>query len=270
MTALDAPLDMLMTPDPVVVEPDDAVDVAEAVMRLGRANEWPVALGRSLVGVVTIGDLLAERGRARDGTHCADVMSSVEMVAHPSDPLALIARAMLDHRLSCIPVVAGDELVGLVTLTDFVELAVEHLDEEARRFGSAPIVAHLMTHAPTSVRPEDSVAAAQAIMEGTKIRHLPVQSRGKLVGIVAQRDLVWALRALARPAGLVPVRSIMTPWPRTTTPDAEAADAGRILVHHGVGALPVVRGDRPIGILSKRDFLRHLVSVSPSQERAWS
>ena len=274
MSALGSSIDTLMTPDPVVVDPEDDVDVAETVMRLGRANEWPVAYGRFLLGVVAIGDLLTERGAERADNHarvtCASVMSSAApIVAHPSSSLADAARDMQVHRLSCLPVVAGGELVGLVTLTDLVDVAVEQLVREALHYGKPPMVAHLMTSAPTAVAPHDTLATAQALMETMRVRHLPVRRGDRLVGIVAERDLVWALRAFTRPASEVMVRDIMTSDPKTTTPECDAADAGRMLVHHGVGALPVVRGDRLVGILSKRDFLRYLVSLAPS-ERAWS
>jgi acetoin utilization protein AcuB len=271
MSSLDSPLDSCMTKDPLVIDPDDEVEVAETMLRLGRANEWPVARGRSLLGVVTMGDLLAERDAdaTEHATSCADVMSAASRVASPSDPIAHVALEMHAHRLSCYPVVDGDELVGLVTLTDFVRLAVEQLEEETRRFGGAPIVAHLMSSSPTTVTRNDTLIVARELMAAFRIRHLPVRDRARVVGIVAQRDLVAALGALSRPAWQVTVGDIMTPHPQTTTPECDAARAGRILVHHGVGALPVVRGDHLVGILSKRDFLRYLVSLSPV-EREWS
>jgi CBS domain-containing protein len=266
MNALESPVDTLMTPDPVIVAPEDAVDVAETVMRLGRANEWPVADGRALLGVVTIGDLLQERGDGIDGERkCAGVMTTPAIVAHPSDSLAHAARCLHDHRLSCLPIVSGGELVGLITLTDFVDLAVAQLERAALRYGNAAIVAHLMTSTPTTVRPDNTLATAQMLMETMRVRHLPVlPGNRQLAGIVAQRDLVWALRVTARPASRVAVREIMTTSPKTTAPEHDAASAGRMLVHHGIGALPVMRGDRLIGILTKRDFLRHLVSLAPA------
>ncbi|HEX9103776.1 MAG TPA: CBS domain-containing protein [Polyangia bacterium] len=273
MNALESSVEDLMTPDPAVVDPEDGIDVAETVMRLGRANEWPVASGRSLLGVVTIGDLVL----ARDGDSavdrpqptCAGVMTAAAIVAHPSDPLSHAARVMQRHRLSCLPVVAHGELVGLITLTELVELAVGLLEGEARRYGAAPIVAHLMTCTPITVSPDSTLATAEALMAAMPIRHLPVCEHDRLVGIVAQRDLVWALRAMVRPASEVLVGDVMTPKPKTATPDCEAARAGRMLLQHGIGALPVVRGERLIGILSKRDFLRHLLSLAPPA-RAWS
>jgi CBS domain-containing protein len=275
MNALDSPVGTLMTPDPVIIDPDDGIDVAETVMRLGRANEWPVACGRSLRGLVTIGDLVAARDDAHEDrganapTTCAGVMTAAAIVAHPSDPLSHAARVMHQHRLSCLPIVARGELVGLVTLTDFVELAVGLLQREASQYGGAPIVAHLMSCSPITVHPDDTLETAEQLLEAIPIRHLPVRADDQLVGIVAQRDLVWALRAMVRPASQVLIGDIMTPRPKTTTPECDGAHAGLILVQHAIGALPVVRGERLVGILTKRDFLRHLLALAPSV-RQWS
>jgi CBS domain-containing protein len=60
------------------------------------------------------------------------------------------------------------------------------------------------------------------------------------------------------------VRDVMTPHPKTITPEHDAAGAGRMLIRNGIGALPVVRGQRVVGILTKRDFLRHLLSIAHS------
>jgi CBS domain-containing protein len=274
MSALDSPVGTLMTRDPVIIDPDDGIDVAETVMRLGRANEWPVACGRSLRGLVTIGDLVAARdaregGSTNERATCAGVMTAAAIVGHPSDPLSHAARVMHQHRLSCLPIVARGELVGLVTLTDFVELAVALLEQEAQQYGAAPIAAHLMSCSPITIGPDDTLATAEQILEAIPIRHLPVCTDDRLVGIVAQRDLVWALRAMVRRASQVRIRDIMTSKLKTTTPECDAARAGLMLVEHGIGALPVVRGERLIGIVTKRDFLRHLLSLAPSV-RQWS
>ena len=51
-----------------------------------------------------------------------------------------------------------------------------------------------MTRAPLSIRPEQTLAEAHRLMRKHRIRHLPVVDRGKLVGIVSQRDLMLSRR----------------------------------------------------------------------------
>jgi CBS domain-containing protein len=83
---------------------------------------------------------------------------------------------------------------------------------------------------------------------------LPVYERHALVGIVSERDLTAAVADgldLAR----VLVRHRMTPAPATVAPDDDLADAARIMAELGVRHLPVVEGDRLVGMLSIRDVI---------------
>jgi acetoin utilization protein AcuB len=107
-------------------------------------------------------------------------------------------------------------------------------------------------------------------MDAGGFRHLPVTEQGRVIGIVSDRDLrsVWPSAAAA--AGRkemdehldrITVRQVMTQKPLVVGPHTSLADAARLLVDHGVGALPVLAGDEIIGILSESDALRALMSV---------
>jgi len=113
----------------------------------------------------------------------------------------------------------------------------------------------------------DALARGAAEMMRTRrIRHLPVtDGDGRLVGIVTDRDLrqvIFDPRIQARAGGLakalgaVTVRDLMTWAVVTVRPDTRLRDAARLMRERKVGALPVVQGERVVGILSETDVLR--------------
>ena len=126
-------------------------------------------------------------------------------------------------------------------------------------------VSALMTATPITVTPETSVVDARHLMATSKIRHLLVTDGTRLVGIVTDRDIrlnlpspatslsVWELNYLL--ARLV-VREVMSRGVITIGPERDAAEAARIMIEHKIGALPVLEGDRLIGIVTETDFLR--------------
>ena len=56
------------------------------------------------------------------------------------------------------------------------------------------------------------------------------------------------------------VRDLMTPNPVTVAPSTTAIDAARVMIENKVGPLPVVEGDRPVGIVTDRDLIAHVLA----------
>jgi CBS domain-containing protein len=118
-------------------------------------------------------------------------------------------------------------------------------------------VGQIMTTDLFTVHPEDLVDVAASLMEWEHIRHVPVEdSDGKLVGFLTHRMLFRYL-AHRQAGGGEPaaVREIMHPDPVTTTPETSCLEALQLLRDRRVSGLPVVRGDRLVGIITERDFL---------------
>ncbi len=124
-----------------------------------------------------------------------------------------------------------------------------------------------------TVRPDDLVDLAASVMDWKHIRHVPVEDdRGRLVGIISHRDL---LRLLARGGASnngepVKVRSLMKPDPITVRPDTSTLEAIATMRRHNVGCLPVVEGDRLVGILTAQDFLSVSAKLFEEQLRGES
>jgi acetoin utilization protein AcuB len=122
-------------------------------------------------------------------------------------------------------------------------------------------VADLMTTRLVTVGFDDTLETVREIFSEATFHHLLVVEDGELQGVVSDRDLLRALSPFIdsvvetqRDAGTLNkrVHQIMS-----RKPDAEVAEATRLLLAHGVSCIPVVDSEsRPVGIVSWRDILR--------------
>jgi acetoin utilization protein AcuB len=106
------------------VEGISAHDSAEAAwnrMRLLRIRHLVVLKDRRVVGVLSDRDV-AGRGSLRHVEAVGDVMSEPVVSGHPEMTLRQAANRMRGRSIGCLPVVEGDDLVGIVTTTDLLEL----------------------------------------------------------------------------------------------------------------------------------------------------
>jgi acetoin utilization protein AcuB len=118
-----------------------------------------------------------------------------------------------------------------------------------------------MTRAVVVVSPTVGLPAARRLMERMNIRHLPVVIDGRLVGIVSDRDL------LGRPEGVDPgtCGEVMTPSPLTCSPDSSVGTVAAMMIEHKIDSLPVVLGERLIGLVTSTDLLELLVERDQAQ-----
>ncbi len=141
----------------------------------------------------------------------ADLMTRRVVTTRPGATVAEAIHLMLQNRISGLPVVDGDQLVGIVTEGDFMrrgETGTERhrphwlefllgptrlADEYVRSHGRK--VADVMTRDVATVSEDTPAAAMVELMEKRRVRRLPVLRNGKLVGIVTRSNL---LRVVAR------------------------------------------------------------------------
>jgi acetoin utilization protein AcuB len=126
-------------------------------------------------------------------------------------------------------------------------------------------VRDLMGTSLITMPPQTPILEARQRMLEAHIRHLLVTDEGRLVGIITDRDIrlnlpsratslsVWEVNyLLAR----LTVGQVMTKGVVIVRPDWEAREAARLMIDHKIGALPVVDGERLVGIVTETDFLR--------------
>lgn len=133
------------------------------------------------------------------------------------------------------------------------------------------LVGRRMTRDPKTVSPEDTLVRAADLMREMRFNHLPVVEEGKLVGILTDTDLRNESLAGEPPAGgnRIPahrVRDVMKTEVWSLTPEDAIEDALLIIRRKKFGALPVLSGDRLVGILTKIDLLNAMIDVLNLEE----
>ena len=118
-----------------------------------------------------------------------DIMTA-DVITTTSDIDVVYAfEKLMEHKISALPVVDGDELIGIITATD----VGHNLILDKYELGTS--VEEIMIKSVVTVSPEDSIENAIRIMkEGVSssgiLNQLPVVENGKLVGIISDGDII--------------------------------------------------------------------------------
>lgn len=123
-----------------------------------------------------------------------------------------------------------------------------------------------MTRPAVTIEPTAAIDSAVALMKARRVRHLPVVwSDGRLAGIVSDRDLRQvvfdpsiqeALGITAEALKGLCVRDVMTWGVVAVRADSSLREAAALMYERKIGALPVVRNQRVVGMLTEQDVLR--------------
>jgi CBS domain-containing protein len=110
----------------------------------------------------------------------------------------------------------------------------------------------LMTRELLVVAPEDTLGEAAQRMVDRGIGSAVVLDYGRLIGILTERDVLRAVADRIH-SSEARVREWMTTDPITATEDTPAEEAAKTMLDNGFRHLPVIEGERAIGIVSIRD-----------------
>jgi acetoin utilization protein AcuB len=128
-----------------------------------------------------------------------------------------------------------------------------------------------MSRPAITVHPDTSLQDALDLMHAERIRRLPVIDRkGKLVGIVSERELLKALPSSATTLSVYEMKSLvskliikdfMSKDVTTVTEDTPLEEAARIMADGKISGLPVVRGDEVVGVITETDVFKVFLEI---------
>jgi acetoin utilization protein AcuB len=128
----------IMTRPVVAIGPDEPISDVIALMAQRRLRHFPVVDAGRLVGIVSDRDLRtvgADHPSARPGVRARDpvraLMSTPVWTASPLDPIDEAAALLRRRAIGAMPVLDEDELVGIVTASDFLDALVAMTGVEA-------------------------------------------------------------------------------------------------------------------------------------------
>lgn len=125
---------------------------------------------------------------------------------------------------------------------------------------TTPKIQKHMTPMPHTVGKDISLKKAFEMMRENRIRHLPVQDGGHLVGVITDRDIKFA-SSFEGSADLC-VEDVMTPDPYKVSPDALLEEVVSTMAEHKYGCAIVEQGNgKVVGIFTEVDALRVLSEI---------
>jgi acetoin utilization protein AcuB len=138
------------------------------------------------------------------------------------------------------------------------------------------LVSDLMTPDPVTATDKTPIDDALRLMREKKVRRLPVLSdKGDLVGIVAEKDILYASPSPATSLSIheihyllakLTVAEIMTKKVITVTADTPLEEAARIMADTRIGALPVMQDGKLVGIITETDIFKGFVELLGTRE----
>src|SRR5574337_816321 len=136
--------------------------------------------------------------------------------------------------------------------------------------GELMLVKRYMQTKVVMVGLEERANAALYMMKKKGIRHLLVTDNGKLRGIVTDRDFRLMRPSPATSLSIyevhylldkLTVKEIMTKKPIAVMPETPIAEAARLLLNRRIGALPVLKDEKVVGIITETDMIRALIDL---------
>jgi CBS domain-containing protein len=133
-------------------------------------------------------------------------------------------------------------------------------------------VIDIMPEKMVTISADDTLATVEDIMTLGQVRHMPVVRGGKLVGVVSERDLLRASLSNLNELGsqqrraflqVVEINRVMSQPPIVIEPESSVEDAARAMVENKIGCLPVVEGEKLLGLVTETDVLAYFAGIAP-------
>ena len=249
------------------VDPEMALSDVVAKMRSSDLHEIPVVDGKKLLGVISYGTVIRKKNLVL-GTKARTMMESTPEVTLET-PITEIAEHFLSSGYRQLPVTKGRVLQGIITRAGVISVLTKLKEVKALKVGD------LMSNEARAVHEKDLIKNAMALMRELEVRTVPVvDDYERLTGIIGIKDIVqysWSgsgtqnqgrgdMAGNNNPVELE-VRSLMHDSPMTLTADDPLTNAIDIMVERSISTIPVVSGDRMVGIITKYDILELVASV---------
>ena len=274
---------------PITIPPNASILDARDILIRHRIGRLVVEFDKKPVGIVTEKDVSRSisifSGKPIAKTLIRDIMSKDIVSLQPEASIYDCAKLMQKHGISSIIIKnSKGKLVGVVTKTDLVSVFL--IQSTARLPISKIMTKHVIT-----VSPDDSIFEVESILLNNQIHRVVVTKHKTPVGIITYRDFVPAKtfdfhKEFTDPEERSEVfwnshlnefnvnnlsylltfsaKDIMTPNPFFVSPDDVVYTAAIIMIRHGISGLPVVRGKKIIGIVTKSDIVNVIASKGKS------
>lgn len=129
-------IDEFMTSNPVTLRETDTIEDARGLMTEKHIRHIPITdSDKRLLGLVTQRDILAqtapdcEANTANANKALSDIMIRDVSTIDQADSLRQAAIYLQSHKYGCLPVVSDDRVIGIITDSDFIDIAINLLEQ---------------------------------------------------------------------------------------------------------------------------------------------
>ena len=139
------------------------------------------------------------------------------------------------------------------------------------------LVGERMTKRPITTAPDTPIDEALELMRESKVRRLPVvDKKGKLVGIITEKDLLYVSPSPATSLSVyelhyliskIKVQDVMAKDVITATEYTPLEEAARVMADNKIGSLPVMRDDKLVGIITETDLFKIFLELLGAREK---
>lgn len=250
----------VMTKDVIFVDKDVDLRYVLSLMKKYEITKIPVVENKKLIGVIT-DNIIAyklgskrKRGVPASRLHASSVTDKDIEIISPDTDIKTILRKVGEPGPTLLNVIVNDTLVGIITKADLLPLVKSNKQ-----------LKDIMQKKIHTVSPDDRVIHARRILIDENIARLPVINMGKLVGIISDTEIAFALAKVKRsfPLGkqkhqldellVEDVMKVSVIW---TEPSVTASDAAKIMIKNNIGALPLIENNTVVGIVTRTDLLK--------------
>lgn len=264
-----------MTREVITVQTSTHLHDARRLMTQAKIRVLPILEFGKLVGIITKRDLL----RFDPSTVMREVWSQYRMMSEQTvgsvmtenvttiEETATIpqaARAMLENKISALPVIHNGQIAGMITGSDLFRFIITEQEQNEEDWCTKDY----MTTNPKTVTPKTTLLEAHRIMGTQRIRALPVVREGVLVGIATRSDLLSADPSIFFSAGnseiskriqKAPIEYIMTSNPISVCPTTPISEVAKLMLKYKIHSLPVLENGELTGIITESDLYRLIV-----------
>ncbi|MFA5346948.1 MAG: CBS domain-containing protein [Methanoregula sp.] len=236
-----------------VLKFNDQITKARQILRDNRFREvYVVDAKKNLLGYIDLTDGL--RVTATKSNVTIEGFVKEAPMAGPADPIEQAAKSMRDFKTDSVAVVDTHlHILGGVLLSDIFPVIISRNELNG-------MVSAYMTRDVTVASPMDTVQKIYSLIIESGFSAFPVVKKKRIVGLISRRDLIRTRRmqsVIARHAHTT-IEEVMSKDVVTIGPDETISSAAELLVKHDVSRLPVIDGDRIVGIVDRHDILTGL------------
>jgi CBS domain-containing protein len=251
----------VMTKEVICVDKDESLARVLELMKKYDITKIPVVENKKLVGITTDNVIayklgsIRKRGVPASHLHASSVTEKEIKTVSPDTDVKDILEMVGKPGPTMLPVVEqGGRLVGVLTKADLLHLV-----------NSKKLLYSIMQKKPYFVSPDDRVIHARRVMIEKEVARLPVAQDGRLVGIISDIEIAFALADLKKSYSLgkqkhrldeLLVEDVMKTPVIWAEPNITALNAAKIMIDKNIGALPLLEKEKMVGIVTRTDLLK--------------